>query len=585
MSTEIPAAAAQMPDEGTTTIDVLLANLGHVAKVARLADLVTLRCVAYRGPKDRLAPFASALWVGGFGESTDPERVRLRSIEALSRSVPASSLRDGSAVRELLLDWAPANERIGVQRFQDTVHVMRLPSANGWTDWPCWRAEMHYRYEERPAIAMPAHTPVRIRSTKYAGDSIGAFAASWLGVRSIAQSSMPQDSTHLIIPDRRARIVRAAWESGGLRVNVESPHAIDYDILAVFGTGMDTRDRAEATVTDGTALIRIPRAITWLQLFLIGEDEYRYDQNSDTTLAVSSRFDLLPHGTPEQVTWPTSDPDNFGLKAIEPRPAPRSTASSKHGAADKATHIDDADQLNAVHELQNLLIAAATGGVRNDGTYREARRSLLASPSIASELPPVVLNSHDLSQFWEFIKGIPGYKARRTYLYSQFSALLARLEDGAGEPPDRGVTAGLNALSPEVVRDAWTKAVSRLQNDPDGAITAARTLVETACKCILEAAKVQYGDDADLPDLYKLTAETLNLAPSRHAQLAVKRILGGCTSVVEGIGTLRNKLGDAHGSGPKPVKPQARHARLVVSLAGAMAMFLVETWHANTGPR
>jgi hypothetical protein len=50
---------------------------------------------------------------------------------------------------------------------------------------------------------------------------------------------------------------------------------------------------------------------------------------------------------------------------------------------------------------------------------------------------------------------------------------------------------------------------------------------------------------------------------------------------VNGLGTLRNKLGDAHGRPPGHGRPGARHATLAVNLAGAMAMFLVETFQAN----
>jgi len=48
--------------------------------------------------------------------------------------------------------------------------------------------------------------------------------------------------------------------------------------------------------------------------------------------------------------------------------------------------------------------------------------------------------------------------------------------------------------------------------------------------------------------------------------------------VVSSLGELRNKIGDAHAQGRKPVKPMPRHAALAVNLAGSMAMFLVETW-------
>jgi hypothetical protein len=70
----------------------------------------------------------------------------------------------------------------------------------------------------------------------------------------------------------------------------------------------------------------------------------------------------------------------------------------------------------------------------------------------------------------------------------------------------------------------------------------------------------------------------LNLAPSQHTEEAFKAILGGCHTVINGLSTLRNRIGDAHGQGGKPVKPSGRHAALAVNLAGAMAMFLIETF-------
>ncbi|MDP6642843.1 MAG: abortive infection family protein [Rhodospirillales bacterium] len=78
--------------------------------------------------------------------------------------------------------------------------------------------------------------------------------------------------------------------------------------------------------------------------------------------------------------------------------------------------------------------------------------------------------------------------------------------------------------------------------------------------------------------MYGNTAKLMSLAPSQHTEEVFKAILGGCHTVVQNLGTLRNKLGDAHARGGKPVKPSQRHAALAVNLAGSMAIFLVETW-------
>ena len=49
-------------------------------------------------------------------------------------------------------------------------------------------------------------------------------------------------------------------------------------------------------------------------------------------------------------------------------------------------------------------------------------------------------------------------------------------------------------------------------------------------------------------------------------------------NLVNGLGTLRNRLSDSHGRGGKiPVKPSQRHVSLAVNMAGALAAFIVET--------
>ena len=117
-----------------------------------------------------------------------------------------------------------------------------------------------------------------------------------------------------------------------------------------------------------------------------------------------------------------------------------------------------------------------------------------------------------------------------------------------------------------------------------GAITAARTLLEAVCKHILDENGAAYKDTEDLPKLYGLAAVQLNLSPSQHTEQVFRQILGSCQSVVEGLGTLRNRLSDAHGKGKAAVRPAPRHAELAVNLAGSMATFLIQTLEARTQP-
>jgi hypothetical protein len=245
-------------------------------------------------------------------------------------------------------------------------------------------------------------------------------------------------------------------------------------------------------------------------------------------------------------------------------------------------NLDQVSVRDAVEALEALLVAVATGGKMDEAAYSTLRRRLLES-SIAPQLPAYVRTSRNLSQFWAFIKKTSGYADRRTLLWNDFGPILASLD---GETPaDNSIGDALHTLDRDEVLRAWHRAVERRLTDPDGAITAARTLLESTCKHLLDELGVAYGDTADLPKLYRTTAKSLHLAPDQHTEEVFRQILGGCQAVVEGLGAMRNRLSDAHGRGKHAAKPAPRHAELAVNLAGAMATFLVDTWLSRKSAR
>lgn len=232
----------------------------------------------------------------------------------------------------------------------------------------------------------------------------------------------------------------------------------------------------------------------------------------------------------------------------------------------------------AAEALQNMMVSRATGGEEKPREYTELRTALLNEPSIAHLLPIFVQTCRTLDQWWGHIsKQSPKYEGRRQYIWDGFRPLLDFLEQGSA-PADSLVTEALEKFDAGHVNSAWAKALERRNSDPEGAITSARTLLESVCKHILDEEGIAYDDKDDLPKLYRKTAEKLNIAPSQHTQDVFKMILGGCTAVVEGLGTLRNRLSDAHGKGRIAAKPQARHAELAVNLSGALTQFVLSTW-------
>jgi hypothetical protein len=233
--------------------------------------------------------------------------------------------------------------------------------------------------------------------------------------------------------------------------------------------------------------------------------------------------------------------------------------------------------------LQNILISTATGGGGEDKDYKLLRQQFNDNPVAAALLPSFVRTNRDLTQFWGFIKYKFGtYQERRDFIYAEFQPLFGHLEGTRKRPADPAVSEALKSFDEKGVQEVWAKALSRRDVDPEGAITASRTLLESVCKHILDAQKVDYDKGRlELPDLYKATAKELNISPSQHVEEIFRQILGGVASVVTGLGALRNKLGDAHGQGKAPVKPAPRHAQLAVNLAGATSLFLIETWQAR----
>lgn len=233
--------------------------------------------------------------------------------------------------------------------------------------------------------------------------------------------------------------------------------------------------------------------------------------------------------------------------------------------------------------LRNILIARATGSGSSDSDYHNLRLYFIKNPETKNLLPDFVRTNYDLSQFWQFIKyQFKHYEQRRDFIWSEFAPFLNALEGRTPTLVHNSISDSLKEFNEESVHDIWSRALQRRNNDPEGAITAARTLLETVCKHILDEQNITYdANKIELHELYKLTAKELNLSPNQHTEDIFKQILGGCSAIINGLGSLRNRLGDAHGQGKKSIKPVPRHAALAVNLAGSMSLFLVSTWEAR----
>ena len=129
--------------------------------------------------------------------------------------------------------------------------------------------------------------------------------------------------------------------------------------------------------------------------------------------------------------------------------------------------------------------------------------------------------------------------------------------------------------------DQWDKTNDRLLDDPEGAITAARSLLETTCKHILTELGVPSSNGTDLPKLYNEASKALGMAPGGQLDPSFRAVFSATHQIVQAVAEIRNRLGDAHGKVNASPRPLLADAELAVHLAGAVSCFLVSRYESH----
>lgn len=241
--------------------------------------------------------------------------------------------------------------------------------------------------------------------------------------------------------------------------------------------------------------------------------------------------------------------------------------------------MSDAERiLRKIDDAEHICIDLATGRTSSYEEYEKSRAELLCEPLLKAVIPDWLSSCRNESRFWGKMKQISStYQGRREFLWAEFDGLRSALERSGVENTSHSVEGTVVHHTSTGVNEAWTRCMQRLNEDPEAAITAARSMVESVCIHVLESKGECHNKKDDLVALYRRTAKLLNLSPEQHAEQLFKKILGGCSSVVEGLASLRNAFGDAHGKGSRYFRPSKRHAVLAVNLAGTISTFLIAT--------
>ncbi len=158
----------------------------------------------------------------------------------------------------------------------------------------------------------------------------------------------------------------------------------------------------------------------------------------------------------------------------------------------------------------------------------------------------------------------------------------SRLKITGKESIERKTNELVRILNADYVTQQITLMESSIEQSPHISIGLAKELIETCCKSIFNERKQGYDKDWDLPKLMKETTKLLKLTPEdipneARAASSIKQILGSLSSVVQGIGEIRNEYGSGHGKDGKFIGLQPRHAKLAVGAASTLAIYLLET--------
>ena len=137
------------------------------------------------------------------------------------------------------------------------------------------------------------------------------------------------------------------------------------------------------------------------------------------------------------------------------------------------------------------------------------------------------------------------------------------------------MAAGLGHIEEQV------KGIERaVVENPGLAFDLAKTLIESACRAVLDERSVDYAPADDLPKLFKTATQHLSFLPSTQSdesdvRKSLQQTLSGLSTTLHGICELRNHSGFAsHGSGsPRPAMETAQ-ALLAAEAADTIVGFL-----------
>lgn len=138
----------------------------------------------------------------------------------------------------------------------------------------------------------------------------------------------------------------------------------------------------------------------------------------------------------------------------------------------------------------------------------------------------------------------------------------------------------INTIDRSYIKDMANRAQEDIElGNFDSALTKARTLLEEVFCWAIERKGEQPSSSGDVGKMFSQVKCLYNIHADKTMDRRICDLVNGLNKIVDSIGQMRNKQGDAHGVGASRVNIEDYHARLAVNAAANVADFVLSVVH------
>ncbi len=138
----------------------------------------------------------------------------------------------------------------------------------------------------------------------------------------------------------------------------------------------------------------------------------------------------------------------------------------------------------------------------------------------------------------------------------------------------------INTIDRSYIKDMANRAQEDIElGNFDSALTKARTLLEEVFCWAIERKGEQSSSSGDVGKMFSQVKCLYNIHADKTMDRRICDLVNGLNKIVDSIGQMRNKQGDAHGVGASRVNIEDYHARLAVNAAANVADFVLSVVH------